>query len=78
MRRHGIEFVNHNAASTACAPSRTSIYTGQYPSLHGVAQTPGIGKSSFDQNMFWLEPNTVPTMGSWFRKAGYQTIYRGK
>ncbi|OHU88637.1 MULTISPECIES: sulfatase-like hydrolase/transferase [Pseudoalteromonas] len=78
MREHGIEFVNHNAASTACAPSRTSIYTGQYPSLHGVSQTPGIGKSSFDQNMFWLEPNTVPTMGSWFREAGYQTYYRGK
>ncbi|MGI0119963.1 sulfatase-like hydrolase/transferase [Zooshikella sp. RANM57] len=78
MRRNGIEFINHNAASTACAPSRTSIYTGQYPSLHGVSQTPGIGKSSFDQNMFWLEPNTVPTMGSWFRQAGYQTYYRGK
>ncbi|MCE9687215.1 sulfatase-like hydrolase/transferase [Shewanella sp. AS16] len=78
MRQSGIEFINHNAASTACAPSRTSIYTGQYPSLHGVSQTPGIGKSSFDQNMFWLEPNTVPTMGSWFRQAGYQTYYRGK
>jgi arylsulfatase A-like enzyme len=78
MRATGIDFVNHNAASTACAPSRTSIYTGQYPSLHGVSQTPGVGKSSFDQNMFWLEPNTVPTMGSWFRKAGYQTLYRGK
>ncbi|WP_440055134.1 sulfatase-like hydrolase/transferase [Pseudoalteromonas sp. T1lg65] len=78
MRQYGTEFTNHNAASTACAPSRTSIYTGQYPSLHGVSQTPGIGKSSFDQNMFWLEPNTVPTMGSWFREAGYQTFYRGK
>jgi arylsulfatase A-like enzyme len=78
MLSQGIEFTNHTAASTACAPSRTSIYTGQYPSLHGVSQTPGIGKSSFDQNMFWLETNTVPTMGSWFRKAGYQTFYRGK
>lgn len=78
MRRCGMEFMNHNAAATACAPSRTSIYTGQYPSLHGVSQTPGIGKSSFDQNMFWLAPNTVPTMGSWFREAGYQTYYRGK
>lgn len=74
MRRCGMEFMNHNAAATACAPSRTSIYTGQYPSLHGVSQTPGIGKSSFDQNMFWLTPNTVPTMGSWFREAGYQPI----
>lgn len=78
MRAHGIEFKHHHAAATACAPSRTTIYTGQYPSLHGVSQTPGIGKSSFDQNMFWLEPNTVPTLGNYFRQAGYQTHYRGK
>jgi arylsulfatase A-like enzyme len=78
MRRHGLEFLNHHTATTACAPSRTSIYTGQYPSLHGVSQTPGIGKSSYDQNMFWLEPDTVPTLGNYFRQAGYQTWYRGK
>lgn len=78
MRAHGIEFKHHHAASTACAPSRTSLYTGQYPSLHGVSQTPGIGKSSYDQNMFWLEPGTVPTLGNYFQAAGYQTHYRGK
>lgn len=78
LRKHGMDFTNHYAASTACAPSRTSIYTGHYPSLHGVSQTPGIGKSSFDENMFWLEPNTVPTLGNYFRTAGYQTWYRGK
>ncbi|WP_057464240.1 sulfatase-like hydrolase/transferase [Pseudovibrio sp. POLY-S9] len=43
MRQHGLEFLNHHTATTACAPRRTSIYTGQYPSLHGVSQTPGIG-----------------------------------
>lgn len=78
LRRHGIEFLRHHAAATACAPSRTSIYTGQYPSLHGVSQTPGIGKSSFDPDMYWLAPNTVPTLGEYFRKGGYQTHYRGK
>ena len=78
MRRHGLEFHNHHSAATACSPSRTTIYTGHYPSLHGVSQTPGIGKSSFDQNMFWLKPNTVPTLGNYFRAAGYQTWYRGK
>ena len=75
---HGMEFCRHYAAATACAPSRTSIFTGQYPSLHGVSQTPGVGKSSFDPNMFWLHPNTVPTLGSWFKQAGYETYWRGK
>ncbi len=78
MCSQGMRFTNHYTASTACAPSRASIYTGQYPSLHGVSQTPGIGKSSFDENMFWLEPNTVPTLGNYFRTAGYQTWYHGK
>ncbi|AEI68008.1 sulfatase-like hydrolase/transferase [Corallococcus macrosporus] len=78
LREHGIEFLRHHTASTACAPSRTTLYTGQYPSLHGVSQTPGIGKSSFDPDMYWLAPNTVPTLGEYFRKGGYQTHYRGK
>ncbi|WP_434348486.1 sulfatase-like hydrolase/transferase [Myxococcus virescens] len=78
LRKHGIEFLRHHTASTACAPSRTTLYTGQYPSLHGVSQTPGIGKSSFDPDMYWLAPNTVPTLGEYFRKGGYQTHYRGK
>lgn len=30
LRIHGMEFHRHYAASVACAPSRTSIYTGQY------------------------------------------------
>lgn len=28
--------------------------------------------------MFWLDRNTVPTMGDYFRTAGYRTYYRGK
>jgi len=78
MRQNGLELRGHHTAATACAPARTSIYTGHYPSLHGVSQTPGVGKSSFDQNMFWLKPNTVPTLGNYFRQAGYNTLYRGK
>ena len=28
--------------------------------------------------MFWLAPDTVPTMGDWFRAGGYRTFYKGK
>ncbi len=78
FRRHGIEFHNHYAAATACSPSRTSIFTGQYPSLHGVSQTTGAAKGSFDSDVFWLDPNSVPTMGDYFRAGGYRTFYKGK
>ncbi|TVY11744.1 sulfatase-like hydrolase/transferase [Paenibacillus cremeus] len=78
LRQHGLEFHRHYIGSTACCPSRATVFTGQYPSLHGVSQTDGIAKLAFDSNMFWLNRNTVPTMGNYFREAGYQTYYKGK
>jgi arylsulfatase A-like enzyme len=78
FRERGLEFHRHYVQSSACAPSRTSIFTGQYPTLHGVSQTDGMGKTAWDPGMSWLDPNTVPTMGDWFRAAGYRTYYKGK
>jgi arylsulfatase A-like enzyme len=28
--------------------------------------------------MFWLAPDTVPTLGDWFRGGGYRTFFKGK
>ncbi len=78
LRTHGMEFHRHYVAATACCPSRASLFTGQYPSLHGVSQTTGAAKEAFEPDMFWLDPNTVPTMGDYFRQAGYRTYYKGK
>lgn len=78
LRTHGMEFHLHYIGSAACCPSRATLFTGQYPSLHGVTQTTGIAKDPFDSDMFWLDRNTVPTMGDYFRAAGYQTYYKGK
>ncbi|MCI1693381.1 sulfatase-like hydrolase/transferase [Aneurinibacillus aneurinilyticus] len=78
LKSHGLEFHRHHIGSTACCPSRATLLTGQYPSLHGVSQTTGIAKEPFDSDMFWLDQNTVPTMGDYFRAAGYQTYYKGK
>ncbi len=54
------------------------MLTGHYPSLHGVSQTTGVAKEAFDSDMFWLGRNTLPTMGNYFREAGYRTYYKGK
>lgn len=78
FQNHGLEFNNHYAGSAACVPSRATIFTGQYPSLHGVTQTTGTAKESTDPDVFWLDPSTVPTMGDYFRAGGYRTYYRGK
>lgn len=78
LRRSSLEFTQHHIMSVACQPSRASIFTGQYPSLHGVAQTSGAAKSAIEQDLYWLDPSTVPTLGSWFRAGGYETHWKGK
>ncbi len=74
----GVELSHHYVGATACTPSRATLFTGQYPSLHGVTNTDGMAKSADDPAMRWLDPDSVPTMGDWFRAIGYQTHYRGK
>jgi arylsulfatase A-like enzyme len=78
LRDSGLEFKRHYTGATACAPARGTIFTGQYPSLHGVTQTTGAAKGPYDPDTFWLDPNNVPTMGDYFRAAGYRIYYKGK
>ncbi|MDF2824560.1 MAG: hydrolase, partial [Mycobacterium sp.] len=75
---NGVAFTRHYTGSLACVPSRPTIFTGQYPDLHGVTQTDGIGKRHDDSRLRWLRPGEVPTLGNWFRAAGYDTHYDGK
>ncbi len=78
LRSNALEFTNHHIMSAACQPSRASIYTGQYPTLHGVSQTSGSAKSAIEEDLYWLQPGTVPTLGNYFRAAGYDTYWKGK
>jgi len=75
---HGVTFRRHYTGSLACAPSRPTLLTGQYPDVHGVTQTDGLGKDADDSGMRWLRAGEVPTLGHWFREAGYDTHYQGK
>ncbi len=78
LRQNGVSFRHHYPMAAACAPSRASLLTGQYPSLHGVTQTDGIAKTADSDDMFWLAPDAVPTLGDWFRAGGYRTFFKGK
>lgn len=75
---HGVQFARHYTGSLACVPSRPTLFTGQYPDLHGVTQTDGIGKRYDDSRLRWLRRGEVPTLGNWLRAAGYDTHYDGK
>lgn len=78
LRDRSRELHRHYVGSTACVPSRTTLFTGHYPSLHGVVQTDGLAKPAADVAMRWMQPATVPTLGDWFRAGGYDAHYRGK
>ncbi len=73
-----VSFDRHYTGSLACVPSRPTMFTGHYPDVHGVTQTDGLGKMADDSRMRWMRPHEVPTLGNWFRAAGYDTHYDGK
>ncbi len=75
---NGVSFERHYTGSLACVPSRPTIFTGQYPDVHGVTQTDGLAKQADDSAMRWLRVGEVPTLGHWFRAGGYDTHYQGK
>jgi len=78
FEEHGVSFRRHYTGSLACVPSRPTLFTGQYPDVHGVTQTNGLGKMEDDSRMRWLRTGEVPTLGHWFRAGGYDTQYVGK
>jgi len=78
FNEHAVNFRRHYTGSLACVPSRPTLFTGHYPEVHGVSQTDGLGKVADDSRMRWLRQGEVPTLGHWFRAAGYDTHYDGK
>ncbi len=66
MAGRGVLFRNAISAQPVCAPARGSIFTGQYPSRHGVWHN-GIG----------LNPE-AHTLAKSLRQTGYSANYIGK
>lgn len=66
MARRGVIFRSAMANQPVCAPARASIFTGQYPSTHGVWKN-GIGL-----------PPEANTVAKELRGAGYSANYIGK
>ena len=78
LRRNSFEFTHHHIMSVACQPSRASIYTGQYPSLHGIAQTSGAAKTAIEQDLYWLDPSSVPDAGELVPRCRLRHVLEGQ
>lgn len=66
LASEGIRFTNAYCANPMCMPNRATIFTGKYPSIHGV-RCNGIN----------LNPN-IPTFTEALIKSGYHTCSIGK
>lgn len=78
LRRNSVVLRRHTIAASACTPSRATIFTGQYGTRTGVTQTDGLFKNGDAEAFPWLAADGIPTLGHWFRAAGYRTHYFGK
>ncbi len=64
--RRGVSFMESHSTNPVCSPARSSLLTGRMPVETGVISNSRPIHSR------------VPSMGHWFREAGYETVYCGK
>lgn len=69
----GMLFSKHYAGAPVCAPSRASLLTG----LH-TGHTPVRGNFEIQPEGQYPLPDTLPTIGKLFQRAGYRTAAFGK
>jgi len=67
----GVRFLKVYTPCPLCRPARAAFWTGRFPHQTGVLSN---GKNFQDDPV----PATVPTLGSIFSAAGYETVHFGK
>lgn len=77
LAEHGLTFTQAFCASAMCTPSRATLFTGLYPSEHGVDQTLrySTNPAATSQNTLHIKTQNMAKM---LRAAGYDVQYRGK
>lgn len=85
----GVNFTNGYAACSVCSPSRASILTGKYTTVHGITEWIGAASGTewrkADRHTRLLPPEYVHYLPSEYltlpevlKKSGYQTFFAGK
>ncbi|RME63317.1 MAG: twin-arginine translocation signal domain-containing protein [Caldilineae bacterium] len=73
---HGLVFRRAFCNSAMCSPSRSTLFTGLYPTQHGVQHTLTTGGTLSPTEP--TLPLTVQNMARLLASAGYNVHYRGK
>jgi arylsulfatase A-like enzyme len=79
MAAEGIRFTSAYASAPLCAPCRASLLTGLHTGHSPIRQNP-IGARGWNRTTQGDPPlpDNIPTLGTLFRSAGYQTAAIGK
>ncbi len=77
LAREGVWFSHAFVATPQCSPTRASLLTGRYPHRTGVMGNVAEGQLVPKGMSAPLEAS-IPSLGTIFRSAGYQTAYFGK
>ncbi len=73
LATEGVRFHRAYTTNAICSPARASLFTGQYPSAHGVWDC------THTQRKEWVDVHRHPAFWSQrLREAGYETAYYGK
>lgn len=82
LKKNGLTFTNGTINSCTCTPSRVSLFTGLYPSQHGVTQMlqcdDPYGNNAVKQQMQVSMSSSLQNMAKMMRSAGYEVVYKGK
>lgn len=72
LAARGTFFTRAYAANPLCMPARNAIFTGRYPHETGVTDNAEM------RSGWTLDDKVFTSMGTYFRRAGYDTAYYGK
>ncbi len=87
LRETGLEFKKTFIASSACNASRACLFSGKYSRETGVTSTSGFGNETGTIFLGYKpdnyrcslpKPNYVKNLGTYFKNAGFKTVYKGK
>ncbi len=88
LMKNGITFNRAYSSTCMCSPSRTTFFTGLYPSQHGVTEVLSTTNKSFNisatqttttaRDLQGIFKSSTQSMARIMQSAGYHVEYKGK